>query len=458
MNISNIYTEAENYILDIPKFAGKHTLADTRKLLEQITGGVYKSKIIHVAGTNGKGSVCTYLRAVLETAGYSVGVFTSPHLVSMRERICIGSEMISEADFVSAYEAVLRTVQDMQEQVNGEERSGAETNQEERSGAETIHDSMGAENLHPSFFEFLFLMAMIYFKEKEPDYVILETGLGGRLDATNAIPKKEISVITRIGLDHTEYLGETLEEIAGEKAGIMKAGTPVVYWQTGDSVSQVFAKKTDELQICAYPVSKEDYTFLNFNNKNIDFSYRSIYYDNIRLCLNTIACYQMENASLAMRALEVLMGKDNITPEDMQKGLKKAFWAGRMEEIRPEVFVDGAHNGDGIRAFLETVSRDGCVKTRHLLFGVVQDKDFHHMIKEIADSGLFADIAVVRLKSARTADMKQLRDTFSKTGQDIVCYETVKAAFEAMLSKKQEGERLYIAGSLYLVGEIKELV
>ncbi len=425
MNISNIYTEAENYILDIPKFAGKHTLEDTAKLLKEISGEPGRSKIIHVAGTNGKGSVCTYLRSVLTAMGYRVGVFTSPHLVTMRERICIGEEMISEADFVAAYKKVLAGIE--------------------------------ADN-HPSFFEFLFLMAMIYFKEKEPDYVILETGLGGRLDATNAIPKKEISVITRIGLDHTEYLGETLEEIAGEKAGIMKAGTPVVYWQTEDSISQVFAKRATELQISAYPVSKEDYTFLNFNNKNIDFSYRSIYYDNIRLCLNTIACYQMENASLAMRALEVLMGKDNITPEDMQKGLQKAFWAGRMEEIKPEVFVDGAHNGDGIRAFLETVSQDGCVKTRHLLFGVVQDKDFHHMIKEIADSGLFADIAVVRLKSARTADMKQLRDTFSKTGQDIVCYETVKAAFEAMLSKKQEGERLYIAGSLYLVGEIKELV
>ena len=448
MNTYSTYIQAEEYILEIPKFAGKHTLAETRRLLKQITGGGGKSKIIHVAGTNGKGSVCTYLRAVLENAGYSVGVFTSPHLVTMRERICIGEEMISEADFVAAYKVVLQAVQDMQEQAA----------KEAGSTAEATGNSTQAENMHPSFFEFLFLMAMAYFTEKEPDYIILETGLGGRLDATNAIPKKEISVITRIGLDHTEYLGETLEEIAGEKAGIMKEMTPVVYWQTNDTVSRVFTKKADELQICAYPVSKEDYTFLNFNNKNIDFSYRSIYYDNIRLCVNTIAHYQMENATLAMRVLEVLLGKDNITSADMQKGLQKAFWAGRMEEIKPEVFVDGAHNGDGIRAFLETVSRDGCVENRHLLFGVVQDKDFHHMIEEIADSGLFADIAVVRLKSARTADMKQLQETFLKSGQDIVCYETVKAAFEAMLSRKQEGERLYIAGSLYLVGEIKELV
>ena len=443
MESCDTYKEAENYILDIPKFAGKHTLEDTGLLLAEITGGEYKSRIIHVAGTNGKGSVCTYLRSVLTAIGYRVGVFTSPHLTTVRERICMGEQMISETDFVAAFEKVRAVVRDVQERTGQKEMTG---------------EGIPADNMHPSFFEFLFLMAMVYFKEKEPDYIILETGLGGRLDATNAIPRKEVSVITRIGLDHTEYLGETLEEIAAEKAGIMKEGTPVVYWQTAKNVSQVFAKRAERLQIPAYPVSKEDYTFLNFNNKSIDFSYRSIYYDNIRLCLHTIAHYQMENAALAMRVLEVLFGKEGIAPEAMQKGLKEAFWAGRMEEIRPEVFVDGAHNGDGIRAFLETVSKDGCEGSRHLLFGVVQDKDFCCMIEEIADSGLFTDISVVKLKSARTADMKQLRDTFLRTGQDIVCYETVREALETLLSKKQEKERLYIAGSLYLVGEIKELL
>lgn len=425
MNRQDSYTEAENYILNIPKFAGKHTIEDTKTLLKQITGTEYRSKIIHVAGTNGKGSVCAYMQSVLAEKGLRVGVFTSPHLVSMRERIALEGEMISKEDFVKAYKKVLAVVDG---------------------------------NSHPSFFEFLFLMAMSYFWEKEPDYIILETGLGGRLDATNAVFKKEISVITRIGLDHTEYLGGTPEEIAWEKAGIMKADTPVVYWETTDNISQVFSKRASDLQITAYPVSKADYRFLNFKNKNIDFSYRSLYYDNIRLALHTIARYQMENVALAMRTLEVLFGKDGISAQDMKNGLRKAFWAGRMEEVAPDVFIDGAHNGDGIRAFLETVSADDCQADRHLLFGVVQDKDFKQMIKEIADSRLFADIAVVRLKSTRSADTGQIRDTFYQEGQAIVCYETVKEALKAMLSGKEKGERLYIAGSLYLVGEIKELL
>ncbi len=448
MDTHTNYLKAEQYILDIPKFAGKHTLTDTRKLYDILLPTEIKSKIIHVAGTNGKGSVCTYMRAMLQAAGYTVGVFTSPHLVTMRERICIGTEMISEEDFVASYEKVKDTVKAMQ-------KPGDNV-------AETDRDDSGAEaspaNLHPSFFEYIFLMAMVYFAEKTPDYIILETGLGGRLDATNMIPKKELAVITRIGIDHTEYLGSTLEEIAGEKAGIMKPGTPAVYWETKESVNAVFVGRARKLQIEAHPVSKADYTFLNFHHKSIDFSYRSIYYGNIRLCLGTIAQYQLENVSLALRGLEILLGEEVFTPQVMQTGLANAFWAGRMEEIAPDIYVDGAHNGDGIRAFLETVSGDGCTEDRHLLFGVVQDKDFEFMIEEIVASKLFASISVVKLKSARAADMEKLQASFTHMGQSIVCYDTVKEAFETLRAKKQDKERLYIAGSLYLVGEIKELV
>lgn len=448
MNIHTSYREAEQYILDIPKFAGKHTLEDTRKLYDILIPTKIKSKILHVAGTNGKGSVCTYMRAMLEEAGFTVGVFTSPHLLTMRERICIGTEMISEEDFVNAYEKVKCTVAEMQKQMDNSVVAGSDA----------LDSNAPQINIHPSFFEYIFLMAMVYFAQNKPDYIILETGLGGRLDATNMIPKKEVAVITRIGIDHTEYLGNTLEEIAGEKAGIMKQGTPVVYWENAEAVNAVFIERARNLQIEAHPVSKGDYTFLNFNHKSIDFSYRSIYYGNIRLCLSTIAQYQMENATLALRTLEVLLGAEVLTPQVMQAGLVNAFWAGRMEEIAPDIFVDGAHNGDGIRAFLETVSGDGCKEDRHLLFGVVQDKDFEYMIEEIVASQLFASISVVKLKSARAADMKQLMASFTHEGQEIGCFDTVKEAFETLRSKKQVGERLYIAGSLYLVGEIKELV
>lgn len=427
------YTEAEHYILHIPKFGEKHTLEDTGRLLRRVYTG-RGSRIIHVAGTNGKGSVCAYLRAVLMAAGYSVGMFTSPHLVSMRERICIGSEMISEEEFVAAYERVREIVK--------EEAAG---------------DAQEEARLHPSFFEFVYLMAMSWFAKKEPDFIILETGLGGRLDATNSVPKKEAAVITHMGLDHTAYLGNTLPEIAAEKAGIMQAGAPVIYWETDAQVASVLAKCAKNLQIPAYSVSKNDYNFLKFNHKSIDFSYQSLYYDSIRLRLNTSAFYQMENAALALRTLEVVLGEGKLSGEVVRQGIADAFWAGRMEEILPEVYVDGAHNSDGIRAFLETVSQDGYAH-RRLLFGVMQDKDYRFMTEEIAASGLFADISVVRPKNTRAVETGILEDVFGDTGCSVTCYESAQDAFRTLLSQKKEQEPVYIAGSLYLVGEIKELL
>lgn len=427
------YTEAEHYILNIPKFGEKHTLEDTGKLLRRVYTG-RGSRIIHVAGTNGKGSVCAYLRAVLMAAGYSVGMFTSPHLVSMRERICIGSEMISEEEFAAAYERVREIVK---EEAAGDVREEA--------------------RLHPSFFEFVYLMAMFWFAKKEPDFIILETGLGGRLDATNSVPKKEAAVITHMGLDHMAYLGNTLSEIAAEKAGIMQSGAPVIYWETDAQVASVLAKCAKNLQIPAYSMSKNDYNFLKFNHKSIDFSYQSLYYDSIRLRLNTSAFYQMENAALALRTLEVVLGEGKLPEEVMRQGIADAFWAGRMEEILPEVYVDGAHNSDGIRAFLETVSQDGYAH-RRLLFGVMQDKDYRFMTEEIAASGLFADISVVRPKNIRAVETGILEDVFGDTGCSVTCYESAQDAFRTLLSGKKENEPVYIAGSLYLVGEIKELL
>ena len=427
------YTEAESYILNIPRFGEKHTLEDTGRLLRRIYTW-QGSRIIHVAGTNGKGSVCAYLRAVLMAAGFSVGMFTSPHLVSMRERICIGSEMISEEDFVSAYEKIREIVK---------EEAGQNAQEEAR--------------LHPSFFEFLYLMAMFWFDGKKPDFIILETGLGGRLDATNSAPRKEAAVITHMGLDHTAYLGDTLSMIASEKAGIMQAGAPVIYWKTDAQVASVLAKCAENLQIPSFSVSKNDYIFLKFNHKSIDFSYQSLYYDSIKLRLNTNAFYQMENAVLALRTLEVILGEGKLSEEVMRQGIADAFWAGRMEEILPEVYVDGAHNSDGIRALLETVSQDGCTR-RRLLFGVMQDKDYRFMTEEIAASGLFTDISVVSPKNMRAVEAGILENVFGDTGCSVTCYESAGEALKALLSQKKEKEPVYIAGSLYLVGEIKELL
>lgn len=427
------YEEAVAYIGRIPRFTSKNTMEDTRAFLKKLGSPDRQAKIIHVAGTNGKGSVCAYLCAVLKRAGYRTCLFTSPHLIDIRERFQVEGRMVEKEAFLWAFLEVY-----------------------DRLPWEELQKGTG---YHPTFFEYLFFMAMLLFEKAGADYWILETGLGGRLDATNAVSGKVLSVITHLGLDHTEYLGDTLEKIAVEKAGILQEGVPAVYWQTDADVDRILSECAKVRQIQAFPVSKCDYTFLTFHNKSIDFSYRSLYYDSVRLCLHTIAGYQMENAALALRALEVLLGPEGLSPQSMQQGIADAFWAGRMEEVLPGVYVDGAHNADGIRAFLETVSQDGCQTGRHLVFGVVQDKEYENMIKAIVSSGLFSRISVVQMQSHRALDGDRIAEVFARyTKQAVHIYPSAKEALAAVLGLRTSGERTYIAGSLYLVGEIKELL
>lgn len=429
------FAEAEDYLNEVPRFTAKHTLEDTRGFLHSLGDPDRKMKIIHVAGTNGKGSVCAYLRSILETAGYRVAAFTSPHLVDIRERMAVDGELISREDFLCVFLQVYDALD-------------WEALEREEPGA-----------YHPSYFEYLFFMAMVFFAKKEPDYCILETGLGGRLDATNAVSEKEIAVITHMGLDHVEYLGSTLAEIAGEKAGILKAETPAVFWDTCPETTTVFRERAAQLGINANFVSKKDYTFLNFINKTIDFSLRTEYYDYISLTLHTIAFYQMENAALAVRAMEILDQGRSVTAAQVRDGVGACFWAGRMEEVLPEVYVDGAHNEDGIRVFLETVAQDGCGGGRSLLFSAVKDKDYARMAESLAGSGLFGRIAVARMRSARGAESEDLERLFSGCRNISRCiYETIPEAFRGLLAGRKPGERIYVAGSLYLAGEIKELV
>ena len=426
------YEEACEYILDIPKFAGKHTLADTKEMLGRLTGSRIESKIIHVAGTNGKGSVCAYLQSILRTAGFHVGMFISPHLETMRERILYDGEMIPQESFVKAFELV-REESDRQKEK------------------------------HPSFFEFLFLMGMCYFKEKEPDYIILETGLGGRLDATNCIAKPKLCVITEIGFDHMQYLGNTLVEIAGEKAGIIKPGTPVVYLDKREETSRVIEQTAAGLETPAIAVKKSQIGRPVMRKKSIDFSFGNGYYRYDNLILRTTAAYQTENASLALVAARSLK-EERIADETIRKGLYDAFWPGRMEEILPHVFLDGAHNEDGIEAFLTSVSaanteQEKAAGKRLLLFGVVADKQYDKMIGRIAASQLFSHIAVTVLASDRSASIDKLKVAWAqyKTA-DCSFHESAEEAFHYIQSIQKEADTIYIAGSLYLVGQIKTLV
>lgn len=422
------YEQAEKYILDIPKFAGKHTLKDTNKLLHALVENPEQRNIIHVAGTNGKGSVCAYLRGILMEAGFQVGMFTSPHLETMRERICIGNEMISEKDFVRIYARVKK-----------------ETEKRE-------------EMTHPSFFEFLFLMAMKYFEEKNVDYVILETGMGGRLDATNVFQKERVCVITGIGLDHMQYLGNTVEEIAKEKAGIMKPQIPVVFFDKDEKVTAILEDIAKKTQSPVIIVKKTDILDVNIHNKSIDFSLYTGYYKYITLSLDTIALYQIENAALAVRAVEQLK-EENITAQHIRSGIFKTYWPGRMEEIAPGIYMDGAHNEDGMDAFLETVKRDGCKGQRFLLFGAAADKQYGEMIRKLKQADLFDRAAVTTLDSKRSVPFDKMKEAWERYDQ-TACrfFRDAQAAYRFLLADKQKEDMIYIAGSLYLAGQIKTLM
>lgn len=427
------FGNARDYILGIPKFSGKNDIEVSKDFYKYLNSPGAGLKIIHVAGTNGKGSVCSYLNSILMEGGFSVGLFTSPHLVSICERIRLNNRIITEEDFA------LYTVR-LKEKI------------------EEYRKEMGTM-YHPSFFEFLFYMSMLYYEDARPDYVILETGLGGRLDATNMVDNKVLTIITKLGFDHMEYLGETIKDIAYEKAGIMRRNVPVVSLREPDEAYEVITKYAEKLQAPLISVEKADISFSKNTYKGIDFSIFSRYYGNVSATLGTIAGYQTDNAALAVRGIEALKMTDKVTLNMLQRGLSKAVWEGRMEEIQKDVFLDGAHNEDGINAFLDTVRNDGFIGKRTLIFAVVRDKQYEKMVKLLAQSGLFDRICVSKAGGQRELKIDEIRGMFEQyTDCPVVYFESVKEAFTNTVEHRGNGNRVYIAGSLYLVGEIKELM
>lgn len=429
----NTYREAEAYISEIPKFTGKSSMEDTRRFLEHMGNPAQGCKIIHIAGTNGKGSVCAYLCAVLKEAGIRAGMFTSPHLVTMRERFAMDGRIADEQEFMTAFRRVMEKLSD-------------------------LPADLGAKSYHPSFFEFLFFMAMVLFEEAGVEYVVLETGLGGRLDATNAVRNKKLCVITEIGYDHTEYLGDTLWQIAGEKAGIMRRGVPVIYSGRQEDVKRRIEEYARFIGAETVPLQAQAIKEIKIHHKTIDFSLHLNYYGYIGFTVSTSAVYQVENAALALKALEGLMD-DRITVPVMQAGIRGMVWEGRMEEILPSVFLDGAHNIDGIRALLDTVRSQSCHGRRKLLFSIVKDKQYERVIREIAMSGVFDEIGLVALKDERALPLHVLEDFYGQyTGWVCKAYDDLETAFGSLVLGKEEEDIVYIAGSLYLAGEIKALL
>lgn len=431
MNLEEIktYESAVSYCLAVPRFTKKNDMESTRAFFEYMKSPGTNAEIIHIAGTNGKGSVSAFLQSICLKACKKVGMFTSPHLCDIRERIRIDGQMCSEEDFLQGFLAVKEALFAYREE----------------------HPEK--KEYHPTFFEMLFFIGMICFEKEAPDVIILETGLGGRLDATNVIQKPALCVITEIGYDHMEYLGSTLAEIAGEKAGIIKPGVPVVYWKKKEEVFTVIEEKAKSLSSPCISVSKNDVDLKFFGDKYIDFSYKSRYYDYVGLRVNTKAVYQTWNASLAVCAAQELW-KDEVTPY-LQEGIASMHWEGRMEEVLPGLFFDGAHNEDGIDAFLTSVKHDNCKGTRSLLFSVVQDKEYRKMADMITGSGLFSKIYTAPIASNRSVSKEDLEELFGKDA-GVRYYDTPEKALLGMLQDRGTEDCLYVAGSLYLIGQLKE--
>ena len=447
---------ADEYLADIPMWTRKkNSLEDIRAFLERMDNPDEKRKIIHVAGTNGKGSVCAYITSMLMAGGYHTGAFISPHLTDVRERFLFDGEPVGKELFEDSF----REIRDLSERM------------------------MGEGYCHPSYFEFLFYMAMVLFRMHDVDVMILETGMGGRLDTTNVLERPAACVITSISMDHTRYLGDTLAKIAGEKAGIIKTGVPLVFDDGQPEVSTILEGFAFRKGAARYPVGRDDFYVEEIGEKGLSINARMKDGRCLELEIPFEAFYQAENAMLAVRTLDVLRypgecprtgcrmpghgpcicpdGKEwGISDQHIIKGLKNTFWPGRMEQVMPGIYLDGAHNPGGIEAFIQTAGEisDRQGKKPWLLFAAVSDKDYERMAEQLCREMIWEAVGVVHMNSDRGLAAEELARVFrTYTSRPVYSYGDTKSAVEDMAEKSREG-LLFCAGSLYLIGEIKAVL
>ncbi len=421
------YEEAIAYIEEIPKFTKKNKQSHTRECLNRLGSPDKNFDVIHVAGSNGKGSVCAFTSSVLLDAGYQVGLFTSPHLVKINERFCINGEDVSDEAFMDAFHRVYKMSKELVEE----------------------------GSYHPTYFEFLFLMGMIIFADAGVQIVVLETGLGGRLDATNVVERPLVCVITSMSLEHTEYLGDTLAAVTGEKAGIIKPGAVVVYEAFQPEVNAVIEEKVASFGNTAFPLKADMYRIIQNQPSSIDFQLQDGYYDDIVIRIPFGAPYQVINASLALLVLKAVRHKYPADIVKVCEGMKDTRWQGRMETVMPQVIVDGAHNDDGIRRFIETAKQFENEQDITLLFSAVVEKDYAAMIQRVCTNLKFTRVVTTQIDGDRVVPAGELAQLFVQNGcKQVTALENIEEAFEEAYRQKGDG-LLFCVGSLYLVGEVK---
>lgn len=402
------YQEIIHTIENKRRFGSLPGVVVSRKLLAAVGDPQNDLAFIHIAGTNGKGSTAAFLREILKEAGIRAGMFTSPHLIDFTERIQVDGRQIPEEDAARLGEMLLNL--DLE--------------------------------VHPTMFDYCLAMALLYFREQGCRLVILETGLGGRLDSTNVISAPLVSVITKIGYDHTEVLGDTLDKIAAEKAGILKPNTFMVSESQQQPAEKVLKDCCSKLGISYQFVEAEKIKAVDHG-----FSYEGKGSYRMRM----LGMHQRENAMAAIFAAEALrIYGFEITDAQISQGIENATWNGRMELIskEPYLLIDGAHNGHGVHALAESLKELYPDEKFRFIMGVLADKDYKQMVKEILP--LAESVTTVTPDSGRALQGETLAEYIRSYG---VFAENTEQMQEAFL---QIRDKTVAFGSLYFIGEIRK--
>lgn len=416
------YAEAIQFLYDLRLFGAKFGLENTFKLAALAGNPQEELRFIHVAGTNGKGSTCAMLESIYRAAGLRVGLFTSPHLVSFRERIQVNRQMISENELV-------RLVKEMQPLL---EKSSADC--------------------HPTFFEVVTIIALKFFAEQKCDLVIWETGLGGRFDATNIVTPIA-SVITNIALDHQQWLGNTIEKIASEKAGIIKPNVPVLTAASEMDALRVIENVAKERNA---PLTKAGQA-ARLANVNATESPAVLTATSEMSALNLLGEHQKQNAALALAVVKILQGQIRVSSTAIQQGLSSVNWPGRLQLIiqpSQKILLDGAHNEAGVHTLAEALSQMLSGRKAAMILGILQDKDWRSMCEILLP--LAKKVVFVPVQSERTASPHDLANVCRQINPSVWVAECSSLA-DAFIRFRDE-PFVVVAGSLYLVGEALELL
>lgn len=425
------YEDALAYINDKEKFGSRLGLDSIGRLLELLGNPQDDLKIIHIAGTNGKGSTSSYLANCIMEAGYSVGIFTSPYLERFNERIQINGVDIPDEDLGDITSLV-----------------------------KVAADQMVKEGMeHPTTFEIVTSIAFIYYKQKNVDYVVLEVGLGGRFDSTNIIKSSIASVITTIDFDHIRELGDTLDKIAYQKAGIIKENGLVISYPQRPEVSPVLETVARDMNADIFFTEISDVDIIEESEFGSIFNYQrdEDIMENIKISM--LGQYQVYNASLAITTLMMLRKRGilDIDNHHILKGLLKTRWKGRLEVLKrqPVFLIDGAHNVQGIDNLKRALE---LFEYRNLILGIgiLKDKDVDHMIETLIP--LADKVIVTEVNMPRKLDADILAQKIEKFHKEVYVERDIKEAIDKAISISNKDDLILFGGSLYLIGEVRTLV